>query len=99
MPLSPSESAEAPAELMHYSMEARGQLAMRDPHVCLRCLTNIHASLRKVVSLYRALLFLFFNDTPTTELYTLSLHDALPICRFALGAAPRLRARAGQAAA
>src|SRR3712207_1532087 len=24
--------------------------------------------------------FLFFNDTATTELYTLSLHDALPIC-------------------
>src|SRR2546429_4432019 len=23
----------------------------------------------------------FFNDTPTTEIYTLSLHDALPICR------------------
>src|SRR5947209_19618908 len=22
---------------------------------------------------------LFFNDTPTTEIYTLSLHDALPI--------------------
>src|SRR5690349_22685821 len=24
--------------------------------------------------------FLFFNATPTTEIYTLSLHDALPIC-------------------
>src|SRR5690349_24099189 len=24
-------------------------------------------------------LFFFFNDTPTTEIYTLSLHDALPI--------------------
>src|SRR5436309_12539302 len=23
----------------------------------------------------------FFNDTATTEVYTLSLHDALPICR------------------
>src|SRR5437867_8758718 len=23
--------------------------------------------------------FFFFNDTPTTEIYTLSLHDALPI--------------------
>ena len=22
----------------------------------------------------------FFNDTATTEIYTLSLHDALPIC-------------------
>src|SRR5256885_15886975 len=26
-----------------------------------------------------ALLFFFFNDTATTEIYTLSLHDALPI--------------------
>src|SRR3712207_8590883 len=25
----------------------------------------------------------FFNDTATTEIYTLSLHDALPICRVA----------------
>src|SRR3712207_6963209 len=25
----------------------------------------------------------FFNDTATTEIYTLSLHDALPICRIA----------------
>src|SRR5256885_11829379 len=26
-------------------------------------------------------IFFFFNDTATTEIYTLSLHDALPICR------------------
>src|SRR5258708_38089621 len=26
------------------------------------------------------LLLFFFNDTATTEIYTLSLHDALPIC-------------------
>src|SRR5439155_24996609 len=26
----------------------------------------------------------FFNDPPTTEIYTLSLHDALPICRHAV---------------
>src|ERR1035437_11184420 len=24
----------------------------------------------------------FFNDTATTEIYTLSLHDALPICLY-----------------
>src|SRR5258706_7391317 len=29
-------------------------------------------------------LFFFFNDTATTEIYTLSLHDALPICRLLL---------------
>src|SRR2546422_9863766 len=40
-----------------------------------------------VVSVYSAccgrsfccILFFFFNDTATTEIYTLSLHDALPI--------------------
>src|SRR2546430_11924610 len=26
----------------------------------------------------------FFNDTATTEIYTLSLHDALPICTVSL---------------
>src|SRR3712207_7459183 len=30
------------------------------------------------LSLYR---FFFFNDTATTEIYTLSLHDALPILK------------------
>src|SRR3989454_8231847 len=29
-------------------------------------------------------LFFFFNDTATTEIYTLSLHDALPICAAGL---------------
>src|SRR5215510_12337046 len=29
------------------------------------------------------LYFFFFNDTATTEIYTLSLHDALPISRAA----------------
>src|SRR5256885_3438037 len=28
--------------------------------------------------------FFFFNDTATTEIYTLSLHDALPISREAV---------------
>src|SRR5258705_1988659 len=36
-----------------------------------------------LLSLCRRLrLFFFFNDTATTEIYTLSLHDALPICRL-----------------
>src|SRR2546422_10063670 len=30
-----------------------------------------------------SLFFFFFNDTATTEIYTLSLHDALPILRGA----------------
>src|SRR3712207_8941004 len=28
---------------------------------------------------YMMIVFFFFNDTATTEIYTLSLHDALPI--------------------
>src|SRR6202000_3561537 len=31
---------------------------------------------------YLSVLFFFFNDTATTEIYTLSLHDALPILYF-----------------
>src|SRR2546422_8501978 len=30
--------------------------------------------------MYILLMIFFFNDTATTEIYTLSLHDALPIC-------------------
>src|SRR2546422_4032754 len=30
-------------------------------------------------ALLRSCFFFFFNDTATTEIYTLSLHDALPI--------------------
>src|SRR5215475_16038553 len=35
--------------------------------------------LNSASSAFRRLLFFFFNDTATTEIYTLSLHDALPI--------------------
>src|SRR5215216_7238523 len=37
------------------------------------------------------LLFFFFNDTATTEIYTLSLHDALPIFSGFGYRIPRLR--------
>src|SRR5256885_2609646 len=39
--------------------------------------------------------FFFFNDTATTEIYTLSLHDALPICLHPVAA----RQRSAQGAA
>src|SRR2546428_13613038 len=35
--------------------------------------------------------FFFFNDTATTEIYTLSLHDALPIYAFLRTLTNRLR--------
>src|SRR5437870_13692521 len=40
-----------------------------------------HLIFLNLVSFYHAeiIFFFFFNDTATTEIYTLSLHDALPI--------------------
>src|SRR6266496_2936523 len=35
---------------------------------------------------YRSFFVFFFNDTATTEIYTLSLHDALPISAWASSA-------------
>src|SRR5688572_32373085 len=40
------------------------------------------------VSMWLVFFFFFFNDTATTEIYTLSLHDALPIWRRAERSAP-----------
>src|SRR2546426_5133907 len=37
--------------------------------------------------------FFFFNDTATTEIYTLSLHDALPILRTQIMCSPARPAR------
>src|SRR2546430_454438 len=53
-----------------------------------------NCSLRTVMSVYTSTLsahFFFFNDTATTEIYTLSLHDALPIsfCFFSSRATPQ----------
>src|SRR6266542_4387074 len=38
-----------------------------------------HSRVTTATSRARDILFFFFNDTATTEIYTLSLHDALPI--------------------
>src|SRR5256885_15921739 len=42
--------------------------------------------------------FFFFNDTATTEIYTLSLHDALPISQSTLDAAAVNRPLRGRVA-
>src|SRR2546421_11532168 len=53
-------------------------------------------SVMYMIMLFRLIFFFFFfNDTATTEIYTLSLHDALPISR-AGGAGRRRRLRGGQ---
>src|SRR6201989_3268623 len=46
---------------------------------------------RNCQDLHLLFLLFFFNDTATTEIYTLSLHDALPIY-----AQPKLQLRAGR---
>src|SRR2546429_9896336 len=38
-----------------------------------------------VTVLHPCFFFFFFNDTATTEIYTLSLHDALPISEIHIG--------------
>src|SRR2546430_17172343 len=49
---------------------------------------RIMVSCSKITCIWRCVarllnsFFFFFNDTATTEIYTLSLHDALPIYRF-----------------
>src|SRR6266481_8970351 len=48
---------------------------------------------------YFSLFFFFFNDTATTEIYTLSLHDALPISAISRGRASRLRSLRARSAA
>src|SRR3712207_8737809 len=48
-----------------------------------------------MISRFRCVFF-FFNDTATTEIYTLSLHDALPIYRLVeLGGGKGLDGRDG----
>src|SRR2546422_827260 len=54
-----------------YTNSRRRELAT---HVTLCASVLLSVPLRPLLS------FFFFNDTATTEIYTLSLHDALPIC-------------------
>src|SRR5207245_10006977 len=48
-------------------------------HICARARTSwpISRASQRYLTLSSA--YFFFNDTATTEIYTLSLHDALPI--------------------
>src|SRR5437867_8839760 len=39
----------------------------------------MRSTLLTIPTLFSNSCFFFFNDTPTTQIYTLSLHDALPI--------------------
>src|ERR1039458_2319897 len=64
-----------------YDKSARARYAVtshvRSPHRAAS--HSVSVCLLSVFSLV-LFFFFFFNDTATTEIYTLSLHDALPIC-------------------
>src|SRR3712207_9341569 len=42
-------------------------------------MSTVHIRIVNVINSSHIFLVFFFNDTATTEIYTLSLHDALPI--------------------
>src|SRR5215203_573122 len=48
-------------------------------NIFINTLLYINRTIISSSDYYRNILFFFFNDTATTEIYTLSLHDALPI--------------------
>src|SRR5256885_4045992 len=50
--------------------------------MCVARVLMMDIDLKKFVTVrnFYIFFFFFFNDTATTEIYTLSLHDALPIC-------------------
>src|SRR3954449_2511451 len=63
--------------IMHNTIHT--QHVYTDLHTLLS-LPSYSLSLSLVLSAsFFVLFFFFFNDTATTEIYTLSLHDALPI--------------------
>src|SRR2546430_17435628 len=43
------------------------------------CAVQLHTAIIRLLVVSVSVFFFFFNDTATTEIYTLPLHDALPI--------------------
>src|SRR5438874_9464311 len=50
----------------------------------------------RTMSLFYLLILFFFSDTATTEIYTLSLHDALPILQNPADVSPRGKGEHGR---
>src|SRR4029434_3345567 len=48
--------------------------------VCAPVMSGVYSASVCVRVCFCLCFIFFFNDTATTEIYTLSLHDALPIC-------------------
>src|SRR2546421_544119 len=72
------------------SEEHTSELQSRSDLVCRLLLEK-----KKIDSRHTHLFFFFFNDTATTEIYTLSLHDALPISFRGKSYHHRAKRRAG----
>src|SRR5215510_5498440 len=62
--------------ISHASKVCVTDFARKTRRSCGRCIAR---RARKVLEQKSSVAFFFFNDTATTEIYTLSLHDALPI--------------------
>src|SRR5438067_6307669 len=62
----------------------------------MNCLFKRYLFFFNIVFLFYFIFFFFFNDTATTEIYTLSLHDALPISRDGLIMVRNIRALNGR---
>src|SRR5690242_20947887 len=58
----------------------------------MRVLLAVRGALKLSSPVLPLFLFFFFNDTATTEIYTLSLHDALPIFAHYIYSAKELQA-------
>src|SRR3712207_5690612 len=78
----------APAQLRqprHVAAQDRKSTRLNSSHANISyavfCLKTKHTTARtpEIVGMCHMCDFFFFNDTATTEIYTLSLHDALPI--------------------
>ena len=96
-------SARRTADLPEY-VHNHGQGWYWRRYVTTSCLTTLHPSIQHIPlllvlfayqhsdesSLVVSYVFFFFNDTATTEIYTLSLHDALPIYGSMAQTSPRL---------
>src|SRR3989337_4484657 len=65
------------------SYSAEGDILTADPKLKLPVATSkVPSKMKLIIQITNEEImvdFFFFNDTATTEIYTLSLHDALPI--------------------
>src|ERR1039457_6019388 len=90
--LKKKKTTERPSQHSTAACQSRSRSRCVSTRVCTSAHGRSEVLLRPSPLLFSSFFF-FFNDTATTEIYTLSLHDALPIYQprtFALrlGAAP-----------